>query len=248
LAGIAGGEWPRRALEAARALSGGGAVENQTFGVMLLADLREMFYPKTAPEVRTAPKIDVLFTKEILTDLHKRDDRSWSEWGKSGKPMTAPQLAALLKPFGIKTNKTVRRGDATDKGYRRKALEDAFLRYLPPLTSFSEVTESQVAVSATLDEFSSVTPHRNVTDEILKKPSVPAGCDRVTAATPASGGKHANGAVSDEPDPAPVGCEIEGHADGDGNSRDASVELALGEGLEPQPVSADRPKRNRVTL
>jgi Protein of unknown function (DUF3631) len=54
--------------------------------------------------------------------------------------LTAPQLAELLKPFGITTNLTVRRGEKTAKGYKAEWFADAWARYLPPLVS---VTRSQ---------------------------------------------------------------------------------------------------------
>jgi hypothetical protein len=74
-----------------------------------------------------------VFIREILAKLAKRDDRPWPEW-KVGKPITGRQVAALLKPFGIKTNQTVRRGADHDKGYRRQWFDDAFARYLSPLS------------------------------------------------------------------------------------------------------------------
>ena len=58
--------------------------------------------------------VNVLFTmREILPALHADETRPWSEW-KNGKPITATQLAALLKPFKIEP-RTVRRGAETDK-------------------------------------------------------------------------------------------------------------------------------------
>jgi hypothetical protein len=174
IADLAGERWRNRAEAAARALSGEEAAEDDSTRVKLLGDLREMFYPKEKP------RVDALFTKEILSNLHKRDDRPWSEWGRSTKPMTPRQLAALLKPFGVTTNQTVRRGDTTDKGYRREDFEDAFMRYLPPASPIASITQSQVRVSDALDEFSSVTTHQNVTHEIFEKANDSAGCDRVT--------------------------------------------------------------------
>jgi hypothetical protein len=80
-----------------------------------------------------AKPLGVLFTNEILPELHKRDDRPWPEYGKKQLPITSRQVASLLKPFEIPTNQTVWRGTATSaKGYRREDFEDAFARYLPP--------------------------------------------------------------------------------------------------------------------
>jgi hypothetical protein len=95
---------------------------------MLLGDLREMF--DRAPS-------GVLFGREVAAELAKREDRPWPEYGRDHKPITPVQIAALLKPFEIPTNKTVRRDDETAKGYRCEECEDAFARYLPRKQSHS---------------------------------------------------------------------------------------------------------------
>jgi hypothetical protein len=79
------------ARRAAVALTRAGADDAETVRTMLLADLRELF---------AAEPSGVLFTKEILGALAKRDDRPWPKW-KAGKPITNRQLAALLKPLEI---------------------------------------------------------------------------------------------------------------------------------------------------
>jgi hypothetical protein len=118
----------------------------------------------------------VLFTKEILKELHARHDRPWSEW-KAGKPITATQLANQLKPFDIPANKTVRRGGDTDKGYRRQWFDNVFARYL---SAFEAVTQSQVRGSETFCDPGAVKPGANVTEEGHEKPSISVQCDRVT--------------------------------------------------------------------
>ena len=97
------------------------------------------------------------------------------------RPITARQLAALLKEHKIKP-KTVRRGDVTEKGYRLELFEDVFARYL----SRPSVTASQTSDSAGFDTLRSVTPETDltpdVTDEYGRRPRVSAGCDVVTDA------------------------------------------------------------------
>jgi hypothetical protein len=78
IADLAGGEWPERARKAAIELSGGGEGA-ETAREMLLGDLRELF---------DAEPSGILFTREIVAALQKREDRAWSEW-KAGKPITA---------------------------------------------------------------------------------------------------------------------------------------------------------------
>jgi putative DNA primase/helicase len=123
IADAAGGPWPDRAREAAVALSASVTADDQDSpGSILLGDLRAIF------EVEDAPTI---FTDHLLAKLHALHERPWAEWGK-GRPLTAVQLAALLRPFGIRP-KHLRIGEKTTRGYERLAFEDAFARYLPPL-------------------------------------------------------------------------------------------------------------------
>jgi Protein of unknown function (DUF3631) len=132
IADQAGGDWPGRARDAARALSGAETTEDSDVRVQLLADVRCAF--AAAPEDRLA-------TDALLTYLHGLRERPWCEWGRQRKPLTPRGLAGLLKPFAI-MSKTVRLS-ATDtaKGYDRADFEDAFSRYL----AAENVTASQPA-------------------------------------------------------------------------------------------------------
>jgi Protein of unknown function (DUF3631) len=136
IAEASGDEWAERARHAAIQLTREGADSDGTeaSGVMVLSDLRELF---------AAEQTGVLFTAEILDALCSREDRPYSEH-RRGRPMTAPQLAALIRPFEISTNQTVRRGSATAKGYRAKDFADIWDRYLPP---YEAVTRSQASDS-----------------------------------------------------------------------------------------------------
>ena len=120
IADAAGGDWPERAREAARILSGAADPADEGPAVQLLADLRALF---------DARGVDRLASAEIVDALAKMEDRPWPEW-KAGRPITARQLARLLAPFGIRPTK-IRFGDATSQGYSLEAFEDAFRRYLP---------------------------------------------------------------------------------------------------------------------
>jgi len=142
IADLAGGGWAERARRAAAELSRSGE-DSVSPGVQLLGDLRELF---------DAEPNDALFTAEILAELVKRDDRPWSEFRK-GQPITARQLAALLKPFEVTTNRAVRRGVQVNKGYRRADLEDAWGRYCPN----GSVTGLQMADSVAFGDIGSVT-------------------------------------------------------------------------------------------
>lgn len=146
IADAAGGEWPERARRAAILLAGDGAEPDgaEASGVLLLSDLREMFARERSGK---------LFTVEILDQLSSREDRPWAEY-RRGRPITASQLAALLRPFGITTNQTQRRGAMTNKGYRAKDFGDAWGRYLP---ASEAVTRSQAGEPAASSEVAAVT-------------------------------------------------------------------------------------------
>jgi putative DNA primase/helicase len=118
IAQVAGGEWPNKCLDAVLAFQESRPDETSV-GVMLLTDLQELFRES---EGKPLP------TEEILKSLATMDERPWPEW-KKGKPITARQLAKLLKPFGV-TSKNVRFGDKIPKGYELCDCQEAFARYI----------------------------------------------------------------------------------------------------------------------
>ncbi len=120
IADQAGQEWPRRARESACRLSAKSAQEISV-GITLLEDLRGLF----SVSGRTK-----LGSDEILHHLHAMDDRLWPDWKCRG-PISAPQMAGLLHPFGISPVKW-KQGGVTYRGYEKGDFEDAFSRYLPP--------------------------------------------------------------------------------------------------------------------
>lgn len=73
IADLAGGAWPERARRTAIELSADGE-DAMSSGVLLLADLRELFAREPS---------GVLFTGEI----HADETRPWPEW-KNEKPIT----------------------------------------------------------------------------------------------------------------------------------------------------------------
>jgi hypothetical protein len=120
IADLAGGTWPERARNAARALSH--AVESDSLFEETLAAIREMIGRR-----------DEITSKEIIDRLVKIEDGPWAEWGKDHKPITQNALARLLKPHKVFPSdigpEWMRR-----KGYRRSQFEQLFEAYLkaPP--------------------------------------------------------------------------------------------------------------------
>jgi hypothetical protein len=120
IADVAGDGWPERARRAALELSGGEEHEDDSIGVRLLADLRDVF------EARQA---DRLGSAEIVADLVAIEESPWGDL--RGKPVDGRRLAALLRPYRIKP-KALRIGDKTPRGYEREQFQDSWNRYLPP--------------------------------------------------------------------------------------------------------------------
>ena len=90
-----------------------------------------------ARPVRAPRNADALFTDTIKRELHAMEDRPWPEFGDQGKPISAPKIARLLRPFGIRP-RSVRIDTETAKGYRREWFTEAWRRYaLEPLLKAS---------------------------------------------------------------------------------------------------------------
>jgi hypothetical protein len=120
VADAAGGHWSDTARRCAVALVALFREEGEErLGVRLLADTRTVFGDD-----------DQAATSAILNRLHNLDESPWADI--RGKPLNDRGLAALLKPYGIKS-KTIRVGSATPRGYRRADFLSAWKRYLPPL-------------------------------------------------------------------------------------------------------------------
>lgn len=120
IADLAGGKWPKRARQAALILSGAEAQEEEDTGVMLLADIRDIFQRRRTDRVRT---------EALLEELASFEERPWCEW-KKVQPLSPRGLAKLLRPFGV-VPKPYRDGfNNVHKGYLLDSFDDAFGRYL----------------------------------------------------------------------------------------------------------------------
>jgi putative DNA primase/helicase len=138
IADLAGGDWPRDARAAALALSAD--PDDEAIGVQLLADIRTLFDGQNEPEKPIA-------SATLVYELGAMEERPWSEW-RQGKPITAPQLARLLKPFSIRP-RNIRIGTAVGRGYHRWQFEDVFGRYLPEVSQTATPLQQQASESET---------------------------------------------------------------------------------------------------
>jgi len=128
IANLAGGDWPKRALAAALALSGG-SDDSDSIGTQLLADIRPMLDDQT---------VVGLTSETIIAELVKSPERPWGDW-KNGKPITARSLAGLLRSFKIFPQQLQVSVGKKLRGYARFSLEEAFSRYLPDPQSVPSV-------------------------------------------------------------------------------------------------------------
>ena len=118
IADAAGGEWPKLARNAAKALT---PTENDddAAGVILLQDIKCIFEEENLDRIASVALVDRLVRME---------DRPWPEW-RQGKPITVRQVARLFRPFEIKP-KNIKIQGKVPKGYRLDDFDDAFARYL----------------------------------------------------------------------------------------------------------------------
>ncbi|WFB08207.1 DUF3631 domain-containing protein [Streptomyces sp. LX-29] len=127
VADLAGGAWPRLARVAcARMVAAEAAAEeDHPSGARILADIRRIFAGRGEPES--------LSTEELLYLLRQDVESPWAEWGRSG--LTARDLGAMLREYGIRSG-NVRMADGTQrKGYMRNKFLDAWRRYCPTVHS-----------------------------------------------------------------------------------------------------------------
>lgn len=117
IADVAGGPWPDMARAAAVKLA---SIEaEQSIGVELLSDIREIF---------SARNVDRISTGELIIRLCEDKEKRWSTYNR-GMEISARQLANRLTQYGIKS-KSVRTPAGTPKGYKLSCFAEAFERYL----------------------------------------------------------------------------------------------------------------------
>ena len=139
IADAAGGAWPGRARKAADDLAAStkAITDNNTLGMMMLADTQAVF--------RDAGDPDRMTGKELDAALIALPERPWAAIGRSGKPLTAQKRGQLLKPYGI-TTQTIRTENDTAKGYWRSSFKAAWDAYLPVSPVTNEEFEERAAI------------------------------------------------------------------------------------------------------
>lgn len=146
IADSAGGNWARRARDAALTLSTGETHEDDSVGVRLLSDIKVILSDRSK-----------VSSVDLLAALNGIEDAPWGDW--YGKPLNARALAKLLKPYGIRPT-PVRTGSKVWKGYSSADFADAFPRYTETLSVTSVTPAYEVLEGKDL----SVTHPTSVTD------------------------------------------------------------------------------------
>lgn len=179
IAGVAGGDWPRLARQAAIILHGLEG-EAPSIGAELLGDIQAAFERK-----RTAK----LFSADLLQALCDDEESPWATWNR-GKPIQLRQLSRKLAEFGIKS-KDVRQGYEVKKGYHLEQFADAFERYLcatDSLTSTNPLPASATPLQTSNDKACSVAqgaiPPAPKELSATSKAKAGAGCSDVADQTP----------------------------------------------------------------
>jgi putative DNA primase/helicase len=169
IAAVISGHWPERVRTAM--LVGRVEAEDASLIETLLGDIRDIFEALGRDRVSSA---------ELIEKLCEITPRPWSEFGKSGKPLTQNKLAKLLKPLGI-APELIRQGEDVARGYRRNQFDEAFERYLSSKEgSSNRYTATNPANTGTSDLFQSVTSDAAVTVRKSQKSNNDGVCDGVT--------------------------------------------------------------------
>jgi len=133
IADAVGGDWPKRARDAAVALVGAAKDAEPSLGIRLLGDLKTIFATSTSA---------ALPTEVILRRLTELPEAPWG--GLGGKPITDRSLALRLRQYGVKSKDVRVEGrDSPLKGYAKADLHDAWLRYLPPARDAEEARQAR---------------------------------------------------------------------------------------------------------
>jgi hypothetical protein len=143
IADLAGGDWGRRARDAALQLAGAERDPDDA-GCLLLEHIDRHLREGMLKPVQSADGARYLTTEHLLEVLV--EDPTWAEW-KRGQPLSAKSLAALLGRFELQPERpTIEAKKA--RGFALDPLQEAIERYVRPATSPSDSPPSGQAASA----------------------------------------------------------------------------------------------------
>lgn len=139
VADAAGGEWPKRARDAALVLVRDARDRPASLGIRLLADVRRIFDKADDTRLRST---------ELLHELIGLEDGPWSDLGGKGA-VDSRYLGRTFDAYGIPAARPIRFGPSVGvaKGWDRRDFADAWTRYLPdfPTTTFPTTDKEHTA-------------------------------------------------------------------------------------------------------
>ena len=119
IASIAGGDWPKKAQDAAKKISGNNTGGVESIGQVLLLDIKE----KLAG-----------INEITLSALHEKligdKDLRWAAHNR-GKPITTNWLSKRLRNYGIELSKPKRDGNDVGRKYNAGQFSEVFEIYIP---------------------------------------------------------------------------------------------------------------------
>lgn len=148
IAQLAGGDWPDRALRAARLLSPAPG-EDGDQGERLIHDIRDVFADNGNPEAMMSGSL-VEILKEIETS-------PWTDC-RGGRGLSPNQLAKLLKPFRVGPRQARTEDGTVVRGYWLTDLRPVFVRYPSPVELVQVVQTSDEHAALTFSTSPAV-PH-----------------------------------------------------------------------------------------
>jgi hypothetical protein len=244
IAEVAGGDWPERARAAAKALcqTDNDEARDDDVRLVLLADIRDIF-AKTHPEghpdhqaVRAGRPDDGprLTTNQLLEGLHAIEERPWAVWGRSKKPITGMGLAALLRPYGVRSGTIRTKAGTTPKGYYLHSFDDAFTRYLPDSADPSRHAATNAEKQGESEVFADATKSECGGYEKPANPSNSRFCGGVAAPEDENGVEEDSGGSSSGSDK-PVVLDLYCGAGGVARGLKQAGFLVIGVDISPQP-------------
>lgn len=137
VAEILGPAWRAKAEVAAVVLNGCGLTESDSIRTQLLRDIKTIIDGSAGDEG--------IGSQDLCDRLVLIEEAPWSNW-RHGKPISANQLARLLKPFGV-VSRDRRTDTGVRKGYLFDSLKDAFARYLPHSGQENPISDRDTATT-----------------------------------------------------------------------------------------------------
>jgi len=120
-------EWKKKGEKAHSVLSTG---DEPTDSIQLLIDILEHFNS----HVFTRKNVSRISSQDLVSALNADKDKIWFQCNY-GRPLTAPLLARMLKPYGIAPKATrITRGQPVKRGYEVSDFQETFASYLDGVT------------------------------------------------------------------------------------------------------------------